>query len=137
MANDKPQGKWLLYLEDKPVVVGAGGGECESKADIFNPLKLLSRPQPVEMRMAQETTPRFSRFSMHRQENSSITITKSSSESQPLLNRIRRDRSMVIRAERLVDREGKKSDIVNMVRDLKLLACLFDNMNNLSSLPLF
>lgn len=116
VANDKPQGKWLLYLEEKPVVVGAGGGECESKDDIFNPLKLLSRPQPVEMRMAQETAPRFSRFSMHHQENRSMTILQSSSESQQqTLNRVRRDRSMVIRAERLVDKEGKKSDIVNMV----------------------
>lgn len=116
VANDKAQGKWLLYLEDKPIVVGAGGGECESKADIFNPLKLLNRPQPAEMRMAQDSTPRFSRFSMHHQENRSITILKSSSESQQTINRVKRDRSMVIRAERLVDKEGKKSDIVNMVR---------------------
>lgn len=117
VANDKPQGKWLLYLEDKPVVVGAGGGECESKEDIFNPLKLLSRPQPAELRMAQETAPRFSRFSMHNQENRSVTILKSSSEaSQNTLNRIRRDRTMVIRPESLVDEEGKHSQIVNMVR---------------------
>lgn len=123
VANDKPLGKWLLYLEDKPVVEGAGGGECESKVDVFNPLKLLKRqPPPAELRMAGEaeegmttTAPRYSRFLMLHQENRSVTVLKSGSESQRTLNRLRRDRSMVIRAQPSVNKDGKHTDIVNMV----------------------
>lgn len=124
VANDKPQGKWLLYLEDKPTVDSNGGGECESKADIFNPLKLLRRPQPAALQMATEgMAPRFSRFStVHQQENRTITLSGASSvESLRSMNRVRRDRSMVIRAEQLVDKEGKKANIVNMVSVFALL----------------
>ena len=29
VGNDKPQEKWLLYLEDSPIIEGAGGGICK------------------------------------------------------------------------------------------------------------
>lgn len=116
VANDKPQGKWLLYLEDKPIVEGAGGGECDARGEVFNPLKLLQRAQPAELRMAsEEGMARFSRFTIRQNENKTMNVIGSKSESTRTLNRVRRDRSMVIRAERLVDKEGKKTDIVNMV----------------------
>lgn len=38
----------------------------------------------------------------------------SSSESTSTLNRVRRDRSMIIRAERLTDKDGKQTEIVHM-----------------------
>lgn len=147
VANDKAQGKWLLYLEEKPTVEGANGGDCEAPADsnAFNPLGLLRRPPavfgassssggvvtageaPASLRMLEEATDdadidgarlfgasmRFgrggSRSDHDAHENNATTPSTFRGR------RIRRDRSMVIKAERLVDKDGKKSDIVNMV----------------------
>lgn len=122
VANDKPQGKWLLYLEDRPIIEGAGGGECTASADsIFNPLKLQRRPKSIDAVSfgAPEQYRKVANF------NRSVSVTGESSEKMTLskfsastvnVNRVKRDRAMIIRAEQLVDKDGKKTDIVHMVR---------------------
>lgn len=58
-------------------------------------------------------TNRSHSFAMqYRQKESSVE--KQLNESA-VLNRVRRDRSMIIRADKLVDADGKKSNIVTMV----------------------
>lgn len=153
VANDKAQGKWLLYLEAEPTVEGAGGGECEAmKPDAINPLKLGRRPvevrsasAPASLRMAEAEADSdegdamlfgamrrgFGRLGVGREakvaeeeDEDAETVNRTTvqqtqgerTEQRRVLNsRVRRDRSMVIRPERLVDDEGKKADIVTMV----------------------
>lgn len=120
VANDKPQGKWLLYLEDKPIIEGGGGGECEVKANsVFNPLKLARRSK------TSSDIPDLQPVKYSRLTNLNKTVTligessDKSSTSEKLssngLNRVKRDRAMIIRAERQVDKDGKKTEIVHMV----------------------
>lgn len=125
VANDKPQGKWLLYLEDKPMIEGASGGECEVKSDsVFNPLKLKRKPKSmseyVEMAPAE--------YRRYPSGNKTVSLMGESSEklkiSSGKLNRVKRDRAMVIRAERLVDKDGKKTDIVHMDCDKNTAKCV-------------
>lgn len=47
---------------------------------------------------------------------SSLSTEKNSSGNDAILNRVRRDRAKIIKPEKLVDRDGKKSNIVSMVR---------------------
>lgn len=119
MANDKPQGKWLLYLEDVPIVDGTG--ECTMTTPI-NPLKLKKQVENMMMASSMASEPYTRRFvnkshsystEYSEKMSSSSTIRKSSSESS--LNRVKRDRAMVIRPESLTDNDGKKTNIVFMV----------------------
>lgn len=122
VANDKEKGKWLLYLEDKPIIDGASGGVCAiSPPSLVNPLKLprklnlLSPNEPAQLLDYRSIVGNKSyHFVAASSEKNKLVSDKASSSS---LNRVKRDRSMVIRAERLVDKDGKKTDIVNMVRD--------------------
>lgn len=121
VANDKPQGKWLLYLEDRPIIEGADGGECTTVTDsIFNPLKLQRRPQSIDAVSFSAPEPYRKMPNLNR----SVSVTGESSEKMTLskfsastvnVNRVKRDRAMIIRAEQLVDKDGKKTDIVHMV----------------------
>lgn len=133
VGNDKPLGKWLLYLEELPIVEGTGGGECTVAEHLINPLKLKIREQPANF-MAPALTQdpalmkrpnRTHSFAEYREKSSSSfsLSEKKSSNEETVLNRIRRDRSMIIRAEKLVDEDGKK-DIVSMVRILKVINVL-------------
>lgn len=76
VANDKEQGKWLLYLEEKPFIEGGGGGECEVKSDnIFNPLKLAKGSKNGDvLNLAPEEYRRFANV------NKTISVTGESSE---------------------------------------------------------
>lgn len=53
-------------------------------------------------------------FSQFKQKETSYE--KQTNESATL-NRFKRDRSMIIRADKLVDKDGKKANIVTMVRE--------------------
>lgn len=127
VGNDKPLGKWLLYLEELPIV--EGNGECTVSEKLVNPLNLQAKEQAASLTsaaMTQDTTLlRHSRinkshsFSEYREKASSAEKS-SSGEKKPsneenVLNRVRRDRSMIIRAEKLIDKDGKKTNIVSMV----------------------
>lgn len=122
VANDKEKGKWLLYLEDKPIIDGAGGGECViNPPSLVNPLQLprrmdaMSLNEPAQLLDYRSMIGNKSyHFEAASSEKNRIMYEKSESTS---LNRVKRDRSVVIRAERLVDKDGKKTDIVNMVNN--------------------
>uniref|UniRef100_U5EVI2 Putative vitronectin receptor alpha subunit n=1 Tax=Corethrella appendiculata TaxID=1370023 RepID=U5EVI2_9DIPT len=129
VANDKEQGKWLLYLEDKPIIEAAGGGDCQLKNMSFiNPLRLTKKSFMTEIpELAPEAYAR-------RNLNKSTTFTGESSEkstsfskfssSSSTLNRVKRDRSMIIRAESLTDKDGKKKDIVHMDCNKNTAKCI-------------
>ncbi|CAG2067537.1 unnamed protein product, partial [Timema podura] len=57
VGNDKPQGKWLLYLDEKPVVETLDSWECHLPDNEVNPLGLPRRPglaePPLEALMTQ------------------------------------------------------------------------------------
>jgi hypothetical protein len=52
-------------------------------------------------------------YSVYAESSEKSSQTKYSTSSQ--LNRVRRERNMLVKPERLVDSEGKKTDIVHMV----------------------
>lgn len=121
VGNEK-QKKWLLYLEDKIILESAGGGECF--IDPINPLKLPKRPklsdlsdEPAELmdyrsHIAKRSNKSHSLFAESSDKRATFVNKK---ESGSALNRFRRDSSSIIRAERLIDKNGKKKDIVNIV----------------------
>lgn len=123
VGNDKPLGKWLLYLEDNPIIEGAGGGVCSlaDSSNSINPLGLtrkpldnagmLSAPLMDEPALLRRTN-KSHNFAIY--QKSSTYEAKYSSESS-VLNRVKRDRAMIIRADKLVDSDGKKTNIVTMV----------------------
>lgn len=141
VANDKPQGKWLLYLEEKPSIEGGGGGECELQTNgaMFNPLQ-LQRTSLVASQIADLQPMKYSRLvnmnnSMSMASNVDDMVggksefAKLTAASSVTMNRVKRDRAMIIRPERLVDKDGKKTDVVNMVsvilHDSQALCLLF------------
>lgn len=133
VGNDKPLGKWLLYLEELPIV--EGNGECTVSEKLVNPLNLKIKEQPASMMapalMADPALLRTNRINkshsfveyrekMSQSEKSSSSEKKSSND-ENVLNRVRRDRSMIIRAEKLIDKDGKKTNIVSMVSLVSLI----------------
>lgn len=69
-------------------------------------------------------TNRSHSFAMqYRQKESSVE--KQLNESA-VLNRVRRDRSMIIRADKLIDADGKKTNIVTMVNFYTFLTIALD-----------
>lgn len=119
VGNDNIK-KWLLYLEDKIILEGAGGGECT--IDPINPLKLRKRSklsdfsdEPAELMDYRSYIAKINRSHSILAESSEKRATVDKKESGSVLNRFKRDNSMIIRAERLIDKNGKKTDIVNIV----------------------
>lgn len=130
VGNDKPQGKWLLYLEGLPVVESTGGsnGECTVDSAHLNPLKLNYRQSnnskiaaalmedPALTRRSNKSYT-FAREYREKISSSYGTLsTEKKTNDEAILNRVRRDRAKIIKPEKLVDRDGKKSNIVSMVR---------------------
>lgn len=134
MGNDKALGKWLLYLEELPIVEGTGGGECTVADRWINPLHLKIREQPASLMAPaliqdpalMKRPNRTHSFAEYREKSSSSISSseKKSSNDETVLNRVRRDRSMIIRAEKLVDEDGKKTNIVSMVRSQSVIYSL-------------
>lgn len=121
VANDKPQGKWLLYLTDTPSVDATNGGDCVvDPHSAINPLGLKKTSVMNELvqmdRYTQRAHNKSLTFAADKSErfNSWYSKQTSFSASENTLNRVRRDRSMIIRAERLTDKDGKQTDIVHM-----------------------
>jgi hypothetical protein len=125
VGNDKPLGKWLLYLEDNPIVEGAQGGECTvERQDDVNPLNLGRKP----LETGRFAAPLMEDPALLRHANKSYTFAmplrhkispfdndEKQTNQSASLNRVRRDRSMIIRADNLIDSDGKKTNIVTMV----------------------
>lgn len=104
VANNKPLGKWLLYMEEKPYIEALGGGECYMAPGQVNPLILANRPGLLETPLEQmtrgpiTTTPSY---------NSTLAAEASRV-------RVRRDTEMIVRAETYTDKDGKRHQVVNM-----------------------
>lgn len=120
VASDKDQTKWLLYLEEKPIIEGVGGDCSVDSLSFINPLNLPKKPLLMDV-LGTEPTSDYSR-SITANNNKSHTVFAESSErtvsskySSSPLNRVKRERNMLIKPERLIDAEGKKTDIVHMV----------------------
>lgn len=129
VGNDKPQGKWLLYLEEIPFVESTGGsnGECSVKdPKLLNPLNLSNKlPNDSKISSALMEDPALVKrsnkshtFAREYREkiSSSYSASEKKNNDEAILNRVRRDRAKIIKPEKLVDRDGKKSNIVSMVR---------------------
>lgn len=125
VGNDKPQGKWLLYLESIPIVEGSG--ECTVADRQVNPLDLKIKEPEMASFMAASLREDPALMKRNKSHSYSVEYSEKSSHSvssekiakeENLLNRIKRDRSMIIRAEKLTDNDGKKTNIVSMVRIL-------------------
>lgn len=119
VAGDHDHNKWLLYLEEKPIIEGVGGDCSADSMSFINPLKLQKRPLLMDV-LGTEPTSEYSRtsgtnksYSLYAESSEKSSQTKYSSSSH--LNRVRRERNMLVKPERLVDSEGKKTDIVHMV----------------------
>ncbi|XP_073832470.1 multiple edematous wings isoform X3 [Musca autumnalis] len=125
--------KWLLYLEEMPIIDNVRQGECFVSSEYVNPLKLQSKsktnlvvddlllgPAPYMMRPFNKT--QFAhRMYMEKSSYSSSKqeVTQEESSSGGILNRLRRDTlTRIIRPERFMDFRGdhknKKRDIVEL-----------------------
>lgn len=102
VANNKPQGKWLLYLEDVPTVESQGGGSCTMLPGQVNPLELPPRPG-LEETSWEEIAPRGQYSS---QMNGTQDI--------PSRSRRKREQEMIVRPEAYTDKEGRKHQVVFM-----------------------
>lgn len=119
VANNKEKGKWLLYLEDKVEIEGVTG-ECST--DAINPLGLPKRTnlmdfanEPAQLMDYRSYIAKMNKSQLLSAESSEKRSINAKQSSGSILNRVRRDHAVIIRAERLVDKDGKKTDIVKMV----------------------
>jgi integrin alpha 7 len=131
VGNDKPLGKWLLYLESVPTIESTTAvGECTISKELVNPLKLTENKEPASLTAASyHIDPSFMKrtnksYSFSEKKTSSIS-TSEKQTSETVLNRVKRDRAMIIRADKLVDAEGKKTNTVTMVSELKVVSTEF------------
>ncbi|KAK2711876.1 hypothetical protein QYM36_012860 [Artemia franciscana] len=112
--NHKEQGKWLLYMEEKPFV--DGDGECLMDPGQVNNLKLKRRPgaveTPLEHLILQDSPAPLIDF---------VNATESGDSS--LNKRRRRDLEEVVRAEAIVDKDGTTRHVVTMDCDKGTAKC--------------
>lgn len=151
VANDKKQGKWLLYLEGIPTIEGSRFGQCVVDQQYVNTLNLTEKPQPEQQEMRQlnpepymyRPSNKSSSYSYYSEKRSSFSkfdssngTSRSSSESSfsSSMNRIRREIAKIIRAERLVDKDGKKTNVVTMDCDRGTAFCV-DIVCNFYNMP--
>uniref|UniRef100_A0A1B0F9S5 Uncharacterized protein n=1 Tax=Glossina morsitans morsitans TaxID=37546 RepID=A0A1B0F9S5_GLOMM len=147
--------KWLLYLEEIPIIENIKEGECFVAAEYVNPLKLISKyksnfmanelllgPAPYMMRPLANKT-HFPHRTFSHYEKMAYTSSKQQqshhriSDDSSILNRLPRDTlTRIIRPERFMDfreNKNKKRDIVELdcnkatANCIKIL-CEFYNM---------
>lgn len=118
--------KWLLYLEDKILLDATGGGECT--AESINPLGLVKRPKPSNLADEPAQLIDYRSYFANKLNKSQATFGESSDkraviekkESGSSLNRFKRDELYVAGiAEPLIDKDGRKKIVVNMVSELE------------------
>ncbi|XP_065345499.1 integrin alpha-PS1 isoform X2 [Cloeon dipterum] len=93
VANTKPQGKWLLYLDEKPTVESIGGGECRMGYGQVNPLNLTARAGAEDP---------FDNL-----------ILESPPETILFNSRRKRDTEAVLRPEAITDKEGRRRSVIS------------------------
>jgi len=103
VANNKPLGKWLLYMEEEPYIEALSGGQCYMAPNQVNPLQLVSRPGLLEAPLEPlSPTPRPLHNTTDPSTDGSVRVRK------------RRDAEMVVRTETYTDKDGRKHKVVNM-----------------------
>lgn len=88
----------------------------------MNPLKLKAYEEASSLTAPatlQDSTymRRLNKSHTFTREKSSLSSVEKKSSEENILNRVRRDRSMIIRADKLVDADGKKTNTVTMVKN--------------------
>ncbi|XP_014242194.1 integrin alpha-PS1 isoform X1 [Cimex lectularius] len=58
VANNKPRGKWLLYMDEEPTIEAEEGGVCYTTPEQVNPLKLKDR-NTLQTRQRRNHTEKF------------------------------------------------------------------------------
>ncbi|CRK96534.1 CLUMA_CG009900, isoform A, partial [Clunio marinus] len=132
VGNDKPLGKWLLYLEEMPIVESSTGGECEIEDRFINPLKLEKKLQAENLMTAEMIDTSLSgkrlnkshSYIEYRDKSSFSSQEKKTVYEESSLNRVKRDRAMIIRAEKLTDSDGKSTNTVTMDCRKKTAKCI-------------
>ncbi|XP_012275249.1 integrin alpha-PS1 [Orussus abietinus] len=97
VANDKPHGKWLLYLEELPTI--QGHGECSlPPGHVANPLKLQGSLSYDDLDpLASLSTSTSSNFYNHTD-----------------FTRRRRDTEKVVNTRTIIDKKGRRHQVVSM-----------------------
>lgn len=99
-------------------ISATNGGDCVvDPHSAINPLGLKKSSVLGQLMQMERYTQRAYNKSLTFTSEKSERISfakQTSSASENTLNRVRRDRSMIIRAERLTDKDGKQTDIVHM-----------------------
>ncbi|XP_044002303.1 integrin alpha-PS1 isoform X2 [Aphidius gifuensis] len=105
VANDKLHGKWLLYLEDMPIINHSGGGECYLPAgQTPNPLKLLGSINYDDL------DPIFGSTTL-----SPSTIIDNKKNSTTFNHiRERRDTEKVVNTKTIIEKDGTRRQVVSM-----------------------
>ncbi|KAG8229480.1 hypothetical protein J437_LFUL010054 [Ladona fulva] len=134
VANNKPQGKWLLYLEEEPTVEAEGGGECYTTENQVNPLKLKVRPgfnetpfeTPTHAGVRDASAPGQGSVGGNWDTNDDTPSELNTIQEPPKKkkNRGKRDTEMVVRPEAIVDKEGRRTNVVTMNCLLGTAKCL-------------
>ncbi|XP_071446046.1 integrin alpha-PS1 isoform X1 [Hetaerina americana] len=142
VANNKPQGKWLLYLEEEPTIESRGGGQCDMIAGQVNPLGLKVRQGLNETPL--ETPSRAgvkdSSFSEGGERQGTVTGTwdedeeeedsfeEDENEEENIIEdgkkRSKRDTEMVLRPEAIIDKDGRRTDVVTMSCPIGSAKCI-------------
>lgn len=134
--------KWLLYLEEMPVIDNVRQGECFVASEYVNPLKLTTKsktnlvvddlllgPAPYMMRPLNKTHFANRSYMEKSTYNKQQINNEDSSSSYGILNRLRRDTlTRIIRPERFMDFRGdqknKKRDIVELECNKATAKCI-------------
>ncbi|XP_034186491.1 multiple edematous wings isoform X2 [Osmia lignaria lignaria] len=97
VANDKAHGKWLLYLEELPIIQGSGDSECIlPPGHVVNPLKLQNSTNYDDLDGLQSTvsTPTLHNHTNHL--------------------RTKRDTEKVVNTRTIIDKDGHRHQVVSM-----------------------
>ncbi|XP_049873202.1 integrin alpha-PS1 isoform X2 [Pectinophora gossypiella] len=127
VASENEQGKWLLYPEDIPTVVGEAdqsNGKCFLTQGEINPLLLTTRPgtmEPLLENLEMDpflTTGKLSVSSNEKESNETKRFFTSE-------NKVRRRRdSDIVKAEAYTDQDGQRKVVVNMNCQKKTAKCI-------------
>ncbi|XP_012263310.2 integrin alpha-PS1 isoform X2 [Athalia rosae] len=110
VANDKPHGKWLLYLEELPTVQALGGGECSlPPGHSVNPLKLQGSFGLDDMETLFPTSTAVPNMKNYPNHTNSI--------------RDRRDTEKVVNTKTTIDKDGHRHQVVSMNCEASTAKC--------------
>lgn len=108
-------------MEEVPTIESTSSGECTISKQLVNPLNLHAQEEASSLTkkynqqdsaLVKNSNRSYSFALEHREK---ISVEKKLSGESTVQNRVRRDRSMIIIADKFVDADGKKTNTVVMV----------------------